>query len=515
MMSCSGDQQTSLDTLFRASFFTGIGKLGDIFIRYLSSMIAARVLGAWVFGLFILGRTIVWVIASISQMGMGLGAVRQIAYFTARKEEGKVRHTIRLAIFISIAAGLLSACLVFLFADKITLIWFKKPELSLPLKVLLISIPIVALSNLLLDVLRGLKKIDQRVAVEFYFLPLSNLVLMSLFFLLGYRLEGIIAAFLLSNIMTLGVLLLFNRKELAKRKDLPLSKKEQLNFLKFSLPLMFANILGTLKNRLDVLLIGFLSTSSNVGIFFVSLKLTAIITIPWQASNMMMAPMISGLFALGEIKSIEHHYKNITKLLFMAATFSGMFLYVFGKNLLLLMGKEYQSGSTVLSVICLGQVIRSLVGHAGPILTMVGKSMLNMTTMMITLVSVVGLNFLLIPRYGIMGAAVANLCGVVIACTLELIFLYTLLKIHPFRLDFIKPLLAALSAWGSVFLLEQLSAPGILRTSVLMAVYVFIFCLVLALQKLTDEELRILLKIKGYTGKCTRKLLSRGGENGV
>jgi O-antigen/teichoic acid export membrane protein len=493
-------QQKELNFMVESSGLAGAGKLSDILVRYSTSVVLTHILGARVFGVFVLGRTIVWVVANICQLGMGLGAVRQIAFFCANNDENKARQIVRLSIFVSGVISILVTILLFLAGDFVSLSIFKKSELVKPLKLLIFSIPFITLATILLEILRGYKKIKQRIALEYYFLPLSNLLLIFIFYISGLRLEGVIAAFVLSNFFLLVLLVLINRVHFGRRQGSRMQKEVVLHFFKFSLPLMFAKILGQLKTRLDVLFLGFLSTTANVGIFFIAFRLAAIISIPWQAANMIVAPMVSGYFARGDIKSIEYNFKNITKLMFMFGMFAWAFLLIFSNELLSVFGKEFKAGSVVVLLVCMGQVIKALVGHSGPILAMIGKSSLNLLTTVSSLISMAVLNLLLVPRFGIVGAGVANLTGVAIASLLELYFLYRFLRIHPFRMDFIKPVIAALVAGGMIYMVKTQVEGNLFAAVALMATFILFYFALLYLQKFSEEEIVLLEKIKRKVG---------------
>ena len=77
------ERRQELDSIIKTSGFAGTGKLADISLRYSTSIVLTRILGANIYGLFILGRTIVWIISTTGQMGMGLGVVRDIPFHTA------------------------------------------------------------------------------------------------------------------------------------------------------------------------------------------------------------------------------------------------------------------------------------------------------------------------------------------------------------------------------------------------------------------------------------------------
>ncbi len=494
-----------LDIMVKSSGMAGAGKLVDILVRYTTSVVLTGMLGAKVFGIFVLGRTIVQVVATISQLGMGLGAVRQIAFYTAKKETGKVGQIIRLSLLVSGTVSLLAVVLLFFTGDYISLAWFEKPGLKMPLGILIFSIPAIAVSVIFLDILRGLKKINQRVALENYVLPLSNLLLIGIFYLLGFRLKGVIAAFLLSNFFLLGLLTFINRKRLKTTPGPFLQKDVALHFFKFSIPLMLAKILGQLKARVDILFLGLLSTTADVGIFFIAFRLAAIASIPWQAANMIVAPMVSGHYAKGDIESIATNYKNITKLMFLFGIFSWAFLFIFAGDLLSIFGKEFKQGSLVVLLVCFGQVLKTLVGHTGPMLAMIGKPTLNLVTTIVALISMAVLNILLIPRFGIIGAGFANLLGMTVSCFLELYFLYRVLKIHPFRMDFFKPVIAALATGAVIYPLKTVLPVNVLSALFLMAAFGFLYVLALYIQKFSEEETALLEKLKRKVLALNRK----------
>ena len=483
--------------MLKASGFAGAGKMADIFFRYSTSVVLTRILGAEIFGIFVLGRTVATVAGLICKFGMGYGAVRQIAFYTAKNDENNVQQAIRLALLVPGIISIITAALLLWAGDYISIVLFKKPALALPLKLLVFTIPIITILHILLDVARGFKKINLRVVVENYLLPLLNLLMISIFYLLGYRLEGVISAFIASNVVSLTVLIFLNRKRIKFAAPAPfIKKKAALEFFKFSLPLTFVNILAELKVRLDVLFLGLLSTASNTSIFFIALRLANLLSLPWQAANMIFAPMVSEYFARNDIEKIEYNYKHITKMMFTVTMFFWGFVMVFSRELLSIFGTEFKQGIGVVALVCVGQLVKSLVGNAGPMLAMIGKSALNLLIMIITLALLVVLNLLLIPKYGIIGAGIANLTTVTIASLLELYFIYSLLHIHPFKKDFIKPVIAALIGSGGIYLLKKIFSGNVFSTILLMLVFAALYFFILYIQGFTREEMALISVIK-------------------
>lgn len=483
--------------LLKSSGLTGTGRLVDILVRYSTSVALTRILGADVFGIFVLARTLITVLSTISGLGMGYGLVRQISYDMAKKNEQNIQQTIRIALIFPGIVSIMTAVLLFIGRESVALEFFRKPALGLPLTLLVYSIPIITLSQILQEALRGFKKITPRVAVEYYLLPCINLMLVLLLYLLGYRLEGAIIAFMASQFISLLFLVLLIRKSITfKGPGTFITKKNLVRFFKFSLPLTFINIFSVLKLRIDILFLGLLSTAANTSIFFIGLRLATFIAIPWQAAHMFFAPMVSTYYAQDQVEKIEYNYKNITKMMFVISMFLWGFILTFSKDLLSIFGPEFKKGALVVSLICFGQLAKTLVGHAGPMLVMIGKSSLNMLIMIITLIFLSILNLLLIPKMGIIGAGIANMTTVMVTSLLELIFIHHYLHIHPFRKDFFKPVIAAVVAIGVTLVLKMILSHAVVFTIMLMMVFGLLYAAVMILLVLSEEEKALVIKMK-------------------
>jgi O-antigen/teichoic acid export membrane protein len=90
---------------------------------------------------------------------------------------------------------------------------------------------------------------------------------------------------------------------------------------------------------------------------------------------------------------------------------------------------------------------------------MTGHTSLKLANSLVTSALSVGLSILLIPPWGLMGAAVASLASTAIINTLGVVEVFILYRMLPFNLSFLKPILAGLAgatvAWGADRLLPM------------------------------------------------------------
>ena len=89
----------------------------------------------------------------------------------------------------------------------------------------------------------------------------------------------------------------------------------------------------------------------------------------------------------------------------------------------------------------------------GVILDMTGYTRLKLLNSILRLVIYIGLDLLLIPRWGLIGAAVAVMIGEGTVNFLRLIQVYFLFKLLPFNKGFIKPVIATVVAASGALLL--------------------------------------------------------------
>ncbi len=491
--------------MMKASGLTGAGKLADTFLRYLTLLAMARMLGAEALGIFILARTTAMSLSTVGSLGMGYGAVQQIAFHSARKDEDSVQQCLRIVLLLPLLCSVAVALALYGCSGTIAQTLFHKPALAIPLRFLAVSVPLMTFAYILLEALRGFHSIAQRVVLEFYLLPLSNLAFLFLFYAFGWRLEAAVMSFTLSYFVTALAAWRHFRPMFRRKSPHALFKKDFFwSFFRFSLPLTFLNLFLEIRLRIDVLLLGMLRTAADTSVYFVGVRLGYFLSIPLQASHMVFAPMISSDYARGDVSRIESNYKNITKMLFIGSMFCGGFVLLFSREFLTLFGEDFIRGLDVVVLVCLGQIVKTAIGNAGPMLVMIGKSTANLAVMIFTLTLLVLLNLLLIPWLGLTGAGIANFTAVTFSSVLEVCLVYHYLHIHPFRRDFLKPVAAAVTSAALVFAVKQALPSGNFWTVASMALFCLLYATSLALLQFTPQERDLLAALKRKALKWTR-----------
>ena len=110
---------------------------------------------------------------------------------------------------------------------------------------------------------------------------------------------------------------------------------------------------------------------------------------------------------------------------------AAMLLIAFGDRLLAVFGAEFTRARTALTILVLGQIANVAAGHVGVLMTMTGHEKRVAATVSAAAGCNVILNFLLIPRFGIEGAAAATAISVILWNTFTLCWVIKHLRINP------------------------------------------------------------------------------------
>jgi O-antigen/teichoic acid export membrane protein len=122
-------------------------------------------------------------------------------------------------------------------------------------------------------------------------------------------------------------------------------------------------------------------------------------------------------------------------------------MIIFSQEILTIFGREFATGATTLVILSVGQLMYSATGPLGVMINMSGRSKLTLLNTVLHLLLQVGLCVVLIPQYGIIGAAVANTISKGVQRAIQLGQVRLILRMHPFRTEYLKPVAAGVASW--------------------------------------------------------------------
>jgi len=222
-------------------------------------------------------------------------------------------------------------------------------------------------------------------------------------------------------------------------------------------------------NPMSILIMGHFLSATMVGIYATAQRFLPLILIPLGAFNTIFAPIISDLFAREKRKELENQFKIVAKWVFMTSLPIFTLLIFFSRQILGIFGPSFAPHSHAMIVLCIGQMIMAGTGSTGLMLMMTGRPQINLLNSVLFCLMGTSLNIYMIPRYGIIGAAWVSALSFGTIQLLQLVEVWYLLGMHPFNVDFLKPILSCLL---SALLLTAVSHVGLNTTNTLIMILI-------------------------------------------
>ncbi len=483
--------------LLKGAGLTIIGLALSKLFFYAINIIVARI-GSTELGLLNLGFSIVSFVAMIALLGLNGGLIRYISYYLGKKDKRKIKGVILDAIRIPSIIGIISFVLILIFADKIAIL-FNKPELTKIIFVFSFTIPFLILIEIFASIFASFKKIQYNVFIRDIFDKFMRLVLVIIFITLGFGLMGIVYAYTIAIILTAFLLVYFSRKKefilFNKKVKAVFSTKE---LLVYSFPLTLSSLLTLLQKWTDIFILGYYKTASEVGIYNISFSTAALLSVIPTALMSLFIPVISNLYAQNKLKEIKAINTTVMKWIFIINLFFTSILIIFGKELVrIVFGLEYTQGYTALVILAISYLMLSLTHVYSNNLLTIKKTKLVSLLVFISTFIVILLNFLLVPKYGINGAAIATITATFVFLVLIIISSYVIMRLQPINKIFIKSLIAGiLTIVLFIYLYKILSINFLILVILILLTFIFYLILLILFKCFSKDDISLIKDIK-------------------
>ncbi|MEL6812938.1 MAG: flippase, partial [Bacteroidota bacterium] len=271
----------------------------------------------------------------------------------------------------------------------------------------------------LTEFLRGRSRFVHYGIFKYLLPPVFFIGFLVLFKYLNWQEETIMLGYLLGfSVLFLVLMFLFPFGSVNSKEPYGYKKLFNLSF-----PMMFSAAFLFLSNWTDVFMLGAMVSKAEVGVYNAAYKLAILALIVINAVNTVIAPKISELYSTNKISAIKAEVQKATKLITYATIPIVLILLVFSESLLGLFGPEFKTGRLVLMIVSVGLLFNAMSGSVGQVLNMTQHQNLLKRFTLISVVVNVGLNYILIKKMGIEGAAVASLVSNMVLNILCLIFI--------------------------------------------------------------------------------------------
>lgn len=407
-------------------------KTGGAVVGFGAQILLAKLLGATHFGEYAYALAWLNIMVLLAKVGFDTSSVRYVPQYSVRQQwsllKGLLVRTTQTIIFSSFLVCLVCASLILGFkesfsVDQVSVFW-----------VATLCLPFLALNGLRQSTLRGFKKIFYAEFPDRVFRPLVLMTALGLYALFFGDSLGASQAMLINGG---AIAFAFILGSFWLRKIIPDQVKsatptfDMRIWLKTSVPLFLIAGMHLVLKRTDIIMLGSLSTPEITGIYAATARVSDLVVFALTSVNAIFAPMISEVFHGGRKQDLQSLTTLAARGIFFFTLCVTLVLFFCGRYILGIFGSEFVVGFMPLVILLCGLVINAFVGSVGFLMTMTGNQKQASIIVGLGAVLNVSLNYVLIPRYGMIGAALATALSMVSWNLSMLVFVSRKLGINP------------------------------------------------------------------------------------
>ncbi len=383
-------------------------------LAFLLNAVVARMLGAEGAGLYFLALSVTMIAAVIARLGLDNALLRFVSVHASKEEWGLVRGVFSLGMRMAMISSAVLTLLCFVFAPWLSESIFNKPELGTPLRWMSLGIMSFSLMMLIGECLKGLRQIRNAMFVSGLLYPLIALVLVwPSITLIGV--SGANVAYVLGTTGASALGYMFWRSAMANHAA-PTIPFQRSQLLASSRPLLTMSIINSaVIPWFPLLLLGVWGSTEESGIFGAATRLAMLLTFFLSAVNNVVAPKFAALYTKGDMETLARIARKSALFITVAATPVFVVFFAAGEWVMSVFGPDFVAGGRVLAILTLGQAVNSLTGSVGYILTMTGNETDARNSSIFAGIVLIALCLLLIPEFGMLGAAIATATAVALA----------------------------------------------------------------------------------------------------
>jgi O-antigen/teichoic acid export membrane protein len=464
--------------------------LGYVFRVYL-----ARALGPESLGLYALGMTIVGFLGIFNAFGLPQSAVRFVSSYTGTAQVNHLRTFLWRGTALLLIGNVVLGGIFLWSGPLIARRFYHTPALTRYLYFFVLIMFLGALTGFFAQVLAGYKDVTRRTLITNFVGTPSTMVLTVALLSVGAGLRGYLFAQVVSSVLVLLLLLwsIWNITPPQARLWTGPWADMDSEVVAFSSTVFGIGILEFCLAQADKVLIGYYLNVREVGIYAIAAALVGFVAIALQSVNQIFTPTIADLHGRGEFELLQRLYQTLTKWILGLTLPLATWVIIFAAPLMGIFGADFKPGWPILVIGTVGQLVNCGVGSVGYLLLMSGnqRRLLKVQASMGILMLVLG--SLLIPLWGIVGAAVAAAVVNVVTNAWSLREVRSSLGLSPYNASYLRLLPPFLASAVALLALKRF-APfwqpqwALILISLVMGYCVFV-CVALAAGLNGDDQL--------------------------
>ena len=391
-------------------------RASGILLMFLLSLFLTNSFSAEIVGQYDFVRSFLMILSGASLLGTNQAIIYYSGILTSNNSFGSIRSIyFKMNFLILIACTILYTPLLAIDKETINQIFNKQGAyelVSLSLK----GLVFYSITMLNIDTIRALKHtlISEGFRNVFRYMPFF------IFSIILYLIDSpedlvvwFIYSFIVIFIISSAVVYFFLFK-----KDFVTSKHQNFSsssILKTSYPMALSAISFFLMQSTDVLFISAYDTFDSVAYYSIAVKLASVTALALISVNIVIAPKIATIYNDKNFYELKLILKKATRINVVISLPIIIVLLCFSEYILSTFGINYVLAKSALWVLLIAQFFNSVTGPSALYLNMTGRQKKLNVILLISLLINIVLNIILVPAYGMLGAAISTTASFIIS----------------------------------------------------------------------------------------------------
>ena len=454
------DLSSSAGAMARGAARGAVGALVASVLALAFQAIVRHIVDIETMGLFTVATTVVVLAQLPALFGLEAGAVRYVSLGAARGDERAARGSAQAALLAGLVLSTAAAGALFFLAPEICA-RFHKPEATHLLQLASLALPLLCTSRVCAACVLGFGLTGrsstitaaQNVTRLLVTVPLVLLLADVTALGLGFAIAG-----LAGTVFAVWLL-----RSVAPRILEPARDRWALrSLIGFSWPQTLSQSLYLATLWTDTLVLAHYGTARQVGIYGLVVALLAPVSQLTVAVSQAFTPRIAGTHARGDSAGLAQMLQRVSYWNLAVALPILASMAVLREPLLALFGRGYEAGATALVLLAVGMLVLNAAGPLTAVINLSGHPRVTLFDNTLVFGANLVLCVILVPRYGMAGAATSTLIALCSVTLLQVGQVARLFRIHPFRDDQLRALAAGGLAAGATAALTLLPWPSAL-----------------------------------------------------
>jgi O-antigen/teichoic acid export membrane protein len=223
-----------------------------------------------------------------------------------------------------------------------------------------------------------------------------------------------------------------DRRPASRMQNRRLANANPRGFWRFTAPRGLSTLAQITIQRIDIVLVAIMRGPGEAAIYTAATRFLVVGQLGNAAISMAAQPRFTEMFAVGDRRGANIVYQATTAWLIILTWPLYLLTVIYGPELLAIFGESYRAGDSVIVVLGLTMLLATACGQVDMVLNTTGRSSWSLANGLLAVTINVGLDLFLIPRYGILGAAIGWAVAIVITNLVPLAQVAAVVRLYPF-----------------------------------------------------------------------------------